>query len=373
MLSNKPNSTTSKIKKTSRKTSQYDHNMTASLKLQKIADEPLAPTTSFFSSLYTSTMSMLSKPTPVVVNAQKDQKAQDIDLTLPQLEELEDKCQKILADDKKTEDEKNAAIDELSLQKVELVKNEIIEHAARRVDLFFYLLTAVHGKYALISRASTNKQHGQGSGKAGTHACHSSFFPNIKLVKAPSNLSLYLTEKLPTFISQKLLPLIDEKDAPVLAGTHFEESLNMTAELPSVVNVFDGIMERIFMPDKPTQYQPTKYYLECLEILNKASRNQIDLRQGMNDFFKVMNSFFNDFDTKIIKYDSIKLPKTMKKISEYEKIGTFKAANDDTHTIKEKYISLMFLPGKNQQKTQETIFNSKPLVKVRLPRKPKPK
>jgi hypothetical protein len=107
----------------------------------------------------------------------------------------------------------------------------------------------------------------------------------------------------------------------------------MTTELPTVVNDFDGYLEG--------KYKPSKYVKSCLEILNKASKNEMDVQTGMNEFFKVMNTFFVDFEKRHLKKGA---SAATRQIFEYEKLGTFKAANKDMKSVNEAYIhSMLFI------------------------------
>lgn len=239
-----------------------------------------------------------------------------------QIEMLETKCKSLRNQTIK----KQSELDKLILQKVELTRAGIKEHAARRVDLFFYLLLTVYKKDVIVTKESTIKQHGRGSKSKGTQACHSSLFPNIKLV--PTTQWSLLTHD------------------PTLSGTQFEETLNMTVELPNIVNAFDGHLEG--------RYQPTKYVNECLNILNEVSKGTMSPQEGMSAYFKVMNIFFSGLEKKYfnknkienteqvskLKEGPIDTPDAFKKVWEYEKEGTFLAANEDM-TLNKDYLYLM--------------------------------
>lgn len=190
----------------------------------------------------------------------------------------------------------NEKCDDSLLQQVELSKDLIQEHAARRVDLFFYLLVAVYKEQFNLIKENTVKQHGQGSIKKGTHACHSSLFPNTNL-------------------------------SPLFFKTHFYESLNSTVELPKIVNDFDGCIEGKRMP--------SPWIIECQSILNAVSRADIDPRHGMTRFFKVMDNFFRHYYQHKKNISLFKM-----KIYECEKKGTFLAAHPDM-TLREDYLYLM--------------------------------
>lgn len=248
-----------------------------------------------------------------------------------------------------------AELDDITLEKVNLSEELIKKHAARRVDLFFYLLVAVHGKNVVVSKDSTVKQNGCGSKENGTQACHCSMFPNVKLEAIRTIWSLFISQSTPT-----------------LSGTHFEETLNITMQLPNAVNAFDGHLEG--------RAHPTKYTTAALAILNKAAQNKIGLKEGMNEFLKIMNEFFTDFESEWIKTHKGATPRATKQVWEYEKEGTFYSAKKDMKTISDKYLYLMLrlnpkeiesvknnpkLLGPFFKRIQEEIYISKPVKKQR--------
>lgn len=213
-----------------------------------------------------------------------------------------------------------ADMDVILAQKVDLVGDQIKEHAARRVDLFFYLLVAVYGKQVKIAKDHTGKQHGKGSKKFGTQACHSSLFPAVKLASLPRGCGL--------------TPSVTELE---ITGTHFDDSLNSTVELPHIVNVFDHHLEWIEVAKY--KCKPTSHVLECLEILNQCASGKIDPVEGMNQFLKVMQHFFQLFEVEHLNKQ--KAPhQAMQLVFEYEKEGTFQVANKDM-TINFDYIYMM--------------------------------
>lgn len=289
----------------------YKDNVTASLALPK-APKKVIPGQSgeegYLSYMYNSVSSLVFKqntapaagPAAASVNAVKISQ---------QIKEIE-KIRQQLTDDKKEENDK------LLLQEIQLLEHQIKEHAARRVDLFFYLLLAVYNTHVTIDKDSTTKQHGRGSKENGTHACHCSLFPGIKLTPPPAGWTSFFSSA-----------------PPVLTGTYFEEALNMTVELPSIVNAFDGHLEG--------RYEPTRYVENCLDILNSASKGEIDPIQAMNRFFRAMNSFFLRYEKNHIKKGKSDTRLTDVKVWEYEKEGTFQGANAETMTINDDYLYLM--------------------------------
>jgi len=204
--------------------------------------------------------------------------------------------------------------DNLILEKVELLSEEIKEHAARRVDLFFYLLVSVWGKNIIITKDSTLLQHGKGSDEKGTQACHSSLFPNVKFAHPPSSWSW----------------LMKPPPCPTFEGTHFRETLNMTVELPHIVNSFDGRLEG--------RIKPTAYINNILLILNKVSSNEMQPIEGMNEFLKVMETFFSKTEKKLSKANHAE---AFKKVWSLQKEGTFYAATKGTCIVDNEYLCLM--------------------------------
>lgn len=248
-------------------------------------------------------------------------------------QELKEKERKRVSERKKTISKEleltTAEIDKLDLAKVELVEAEIIEHAARRVDLFFYLLIAVKGSRMLISSHDTVKQNGKGSKKSGTQACHSSFFPNLLL--QPTNTWSWM---LPT----------------QLANTFFAETLNITTELPRIVNKFDCILEG---GSKGSPCLAT-----CVALLNRVSKDEIDIKQAMHEFFEAMHQFFTQYERDYLTENpQIKLAK--RRVWECEKIGTFIAANQD-RTLRNEYLYLMLHLSKDQISKYEWVQNTMP-------------
>lgn len=143
-----------------------------------------------------------------------------------------------------------------------LSKELITEHARRRVDLFFYLLTAYYNKGFTPTEGHTTLQHGRGRNTnrhdSITQACHSSLIPA-------------LVDEL----------IYDTQQKSVLCGTHFMDSLNTTVELPVFVNDLDNALENACR-DK------------SLEILCNVSRGVINPIQGTTSFLNLLGAFLND-------------------------------------------------------------------------------
>ncbi|EKD71035.1 MAG: hypothetical protein ACD_46C00291G0011 [uncultured bacterium] len=261
-------------------------------------------------------------------------------------------------------------IDDLLVKKIDLTADLIKEHAARRVDLFFLLMCAVYKKNLIIKKGETVKQHGKGSEARGTHACHDSLFPNLLIFKEvdENDTNKVSTENieptsgylnwLPSFIisadkttSQSSINKTKKKlvPAPILEGTYLEDVLNITAELSSIINDFDGHLEG--------RFQYTIDVNECIKILNQVSKAEkisldpdkpdmkveMDPVIGLNMFFKTMNSFFNhierEYQIRPQYFDVNKVPylKAFNRVAKYERMGTFSAAKNDL-TVDEQYL-----------------------------------
>lgn len=294
---------------------EFSSNHTASLELpdviiqnecKKIEYKTSTPSSSLFSSLLTTVTSLFKSNT-------EEKKQEFKPVSKVKAKNVHNKMKSL--EEKIKETKSSSQMDELLLEKIELVEDQIIEHAARRVDLFFYLLLAVYKKNMIISKDHTIKQHGKGSKSKGTQACHSSLFPNIKLEPIKTTLSFLFSTK----------PL-------VISGTHLEDSLNMTVELPTIVNAFDQRLEG--------RYKLSKTVNGCLTILNKVSKGEIDPRDGMNEFFKIMDLFFQAFEKKYLTTKNKTSSAAIKTIWKYEKIGTFFYATEN-NAIQNDYLHLM--------------------------------
>ena len=148
---------------------------------------------------------------------------------------------------------------------LESSKKLIVEHAARRVDLFFYTLVAYYNSQLAPVRARTFLQHGKGRNsfheKNVTQACHSSFFGAF----TDSNL---------------------EGDS-ILSNTHFLNSLNATIELPVFVNKLDDELENVCLCRE-----------KGLRILQNVAKGKEDPIDGVSHFLQMMNKSFSDIESK---------------------------------------------------------------------------
>jgi hypothetical protein len=213
----------------------------------------------------------------------------------------------------------------------------ILEHAARRVDLFFYQLIAYYNKDAAVTRGRTDLQHGKGrnslSGINVTQACHSSFIPSVEdkvMNRGRRNSILY--------------------------GTHFLDSLNATVELPWFINELDNEFEERLSCRK-----------NGMAILQKVSRGEVNPIEGLTLFLKDMNQLFLDIADKKIIIKTIKSDSVRQKVMELVKKGTLKnkfAA--DTKTVTNEYVQLLLrlttqekIQCKQSQKQRDKIYLEK--------------
>ncbi len=184
------------------------------------------------------------------------------------------------------------------LRMVEILNDVITEHAFRRVELYFLLLVAVYDKQIEITRGTTVKQHGEGTRMLGSHACHSSFFPNIAMT-----------------------PLEEDGECPPLEKTFFSETLNMTVELPKIVNEFDSDLEGGAHPSKPVR--------AALVLMNKVAAGKITPKQALDQFMMPLSDFFNEYKPK---------SKALATICQYQRSGSLEMANEDLKSVKDEYI-----------------------------------
>src|SRR3990167_6912672 len=195
----------------------------------------------------------------------------------------------------------------------------IKEHAIRRTDFFFCQLVSIHNlseKYqghVTIKKQPARLQHGNGSAKLLTHACHSALFPHINIVvKQPGKTAKNLTRQ--------------------YIRTHFYQQLNSTVELPRIVNSFDCQLEG--------RVKPSFLVVSCLNILNRAANNEIDPRVGMHLFYQCMQQFFSSLQSRYLAARHAKDKAAAKlAILSYQQQGTFAGAKE--LTIADEYASLL--------------------------------
>jgi len=146
---------------------------------------------------------------------------------------------------------------------LEVSKEQIKEHAARRVDLFFYTLVAYYKSNLTPVKRYTDLQNGIGrsayNGLNITQACHSSFFGGFE-----DNIT---TKK------------------GLLDGTQFYNNLNSTVELPAFVNKLDDALE-----------EACRGRQKSLEILQTVAHGYMDPTQGLQEFLGIMAEVFQCVD-----------------------------------------------------------------------------
>lgn len=233
-------------------------------------------------------------------------------------------------------------IDPLLVERVQCVSELVKHHAQMRVDLFFLLCIALYNKKVDVIKGKTLLQHGKGSTKLGTAACHASLFPNIytrssKVKDSRTWLKFFQSQPaeesedswLPYYLASvsqnksardnQLLQEFGEES--ILDGTHFNDSLNITHELPSIVNNLDCILEGT--------YQRSDEVKLCLEVLNRVSQGVYTPDQGLNRFLEIMHNFFKGVDNKFSRTgvktkESIPYPKAMRLVKDLQQEGTFR-------------------------------------------------
>ncbi|KTD74199.1 hypothetical protein [Legionella tucsonensis] len=147
-------------------------------------------------------------------------------------------------------------------------KKNIIEHANRRVDLFFYTLIAYYKTGILPIYGHTTLQHGRGrttrSNRSISEACHSSLTPSLV------DSSIYQNKK------------TGEKHKSLVSDTHFMDSLNSTVELPPFVNDLDDLLENALRE-------------KSLTILREVSLGTINPITGLTQFLQIMSTVLKGF------------------------------------------------------------------------------
>ncbi|RUR09877.1 hypothetical protein [Legionella sp. km772] len=196
----------------------------------------------------------------------------------------------------------------------------IVEHANRRVDLFFYTLVAYYRTNIIPIEGHTSLQHGRGRTLDDdtnlTQACHSSFTPAL--------------------LDQTIYKKTGRRS--LLSGTHLLESLNSTVELPPFVNAFDDILESICRP-------------QCIKILQKVAVGELNPIQGLHHFLTMMNSLLSDFERQAAaktysglshSFFSSSSPYVSPKLIALVSKGTLNSTFiEGTSTVNEDYVQLL--------------------------------
>lgn len=163
-------------------------------------------------------------------------------------------------------------------------------HASLRMDLFFFTLIAYYQSKLTIDIEQTNRQHGQGSNKTNTAACHSAILTSLWDTERERSSHHYNTRNAPTVTSYR---------TGILNGTHFEDSLNLTVELDKAVNYFDT--QCIEGKTKTNQ----KMRAAALNILNDVSSGKYDPIAGMNQFLNLLHRHFLTIQTAYIGHKEL--------------------------------------------------------------------
>jgi hypothetical protein len=149
-------------------------------------------------------------------------------------------------------------------------ESHIKEHAARRVDLFFYTMIAYYNTQLYPIQGHTDLQHGRGRNTSDetnmTQACHSSLIPSL--------------------IDDSFSEITNHES--ILSETHFLDNLNATVELPIIVNEFDGELENTYGCRQQSIY-----------ILQRVSAGEINPIQGLNQFIQMLEKTLKLIEMKI--------------------------------------------------------------------------
>jgi hypothetical protein len=205
-----------------------------------------------------------------------------------------------------------------------LSQENIIEHANRRVDLFFYTLIAYYKTAIFPTNGHTNLQHGRGRAARNnttiTEACHSSFTPSLL------DNNIYQTSKVGA-----------KRKRSLLSDTHFMDNLNATVELPPFVNHFDDYLESICRQ-------------KCMDILCDVSLGTINPIEGLTRFLKMMNDVLNDLkqnaahksQSTLAQYSLIKHQAINPQLIDLVLKGTlYNTFCKETETVTDVYIQLL--------------------------------
>lgn len=202
-----------------------------------------------------------------------------------------------------------------------MARRNIIEHANRRVDLFFYTLIAYYHTNALPAEGHTTLQYGRGrtlrDNTNVTQGCHSS------MITALLDQTIHRKGK--------------KRAKSLLFHTHFLENLNSTVELPYFVNAFDDFLETICRP-------------KCMDILRAVSSGRLNPIQGLEKFLIMMNSVLISFQKQAASkgYSSLKYstllarPYVQPKLIDLVIKGTLSTTfSAKTSSVNEEYVQLL--------------------------------
>ncbi len=206
-----------------------------------------------------------------------------------------------------------------------LSKTNIIEHANRRVDLFFYTLLAYYKTNLFPVLGHTYLQHGKGRSNQQdqtiTQACHSSLTPSL----------IDETIFLPSLNTKKYRGLLD--------GTHLMDSLNSTVELPPFVNDLDDEIENTYFARQ-----------KSLEILHQVSAGKINPIQGLQEFLLLLREIFLKLESTLpennhsllVQHSLLHHAPVNKTLLQFIKEGTLeKTFSEENLGVKDSYVQLL--------------------------------
>ena len=237
-----------------------------------------------------------------------------------------------------------------------LSKENILEHAARRVDLFFYTLIAYYNTQYLPIQGDTLFQHGWGRKTPKrlelTQACHSSFFPSF--VDRTIHCRLKVNPKNRSNINYK---------RSIISGTHFFDSLNSTVELPLFVNNFDRNLEGKIENPSPCRQS-------AMDIIHKVSIGDLNPIEGLKNFFLIMKQAFSDIEDKKImsKYSNPYLERNSyhspidikSELLNLQKQGTFQSKwYEHLNEVSEEYIEILLRLNKEEKEASMRSLQSR--------------
>lgn len=211
---------------------------------------------------------------------------------------------------------------------LEMSKASIVEHANRRVDLFFYTLIAYYKTSCFPRYTQTTLQYGIGrtTKEEGciTEACHSSFTPSLL-----DNIIFRNKES-------------EEKLKSLLSGTHLLNNLNSTVELPPFVNDLDDLLESICRP-------------KCLKIIHHTVTGQINPIEGLTDFLNMMRDALRDLKEKAEctkpSFFSEKQKSISPELIDLVTMGTFADTySEETETVADEYIQMLLRMRSEERK-----------------------
>lgn len=286
-------------------------------------------------------------------------------------------------------------IDTIMVAKVTMIRENIREHARKRVDIFFMLCIALYKRNVTVTNIPRAiVQLGSGSEITGTAACHASLIRNISIEPLPAATPITdtIVETIQSaavkartaanymhsiFAQQTEAPppekeKIDAPDQPqaeppfefTYKDSYLEELLNITTELPTVVNDFNGLMEGKF------GYE-SKFSLVGTEIVNQVACGKLHPFEAMEQYADIARKFYTSMDYTYFgtkKNSSVLISKRAAElIARYETEGTFSAFKPGSNLLLSEYKSMML--GLNTLSAGEkvaTFFSYRGYVDERL-------